>query len=263
VSIVTEYTENLTGGVHNLFIYEDHVYALSNGRRYDIINIEDRSAPYRVASFELDTPGHSIHDVWVDDGIAYSSNWDDGVVMVDVGNGIRGGSPSNPVQIGSYTYPSGWNHAAFPYENEETGTSYVIAGDEAFPYGLSVDETPTIAAGWLHFIDVTDVDRPKEVARYQIPEAGSHNFWVDGDTLYVAYYNAGLRVVDISGELMGNLYEQGREMAWFLPFDPEGRIPNAPMTWGPQPHKGHIFFSDWNSGLWAVKLAPAEGQPTP
>ena len=28
VKILSEYTTNLTGGVHNLFIYEDHVYAL-------------------------------------------------------------------------------------------------------------------------------------------------------------------------------------------------------------------------------------------
>jgi hypothetical protein len=261
VSVITEYTEHLTGGVHNLFIYENHVYALSNGRRYDIINIEDRANPRRVSSFELDTPGHSIHDVWVDDGIAYSSNWDDGVVMVDVGNGIKGGSPENPVEITRYAYPSGWNHAAFPYHDEQTGKSYVIAGDEAFPNGLFVDDRPTIPAGWLHFIDVTDPDAPKEVARYQVPHAGTHNYWVEGDTLYVAYYNAGLRVVDLSGDLKGNLYEQGREIAHFLPFDPEGRIPNAPMTWGPQPHKGHIFFSDWNSGLWAMKLKQPPTEP--
>lgn len=78
--------------------------------------------------------------------------------------------------------------------------------------------------------------------------------WVKGDTLYVAYYNAGLRVVDISGELMGNLYEQGREIAKFVPNHHEGRVPNAPMAWGPQPYKGHIFVSDWNSGLWSLKL---------
>jgi hypothetical protein len=108
---------------------------------------------------------------------------------------------------------------------------------------------------------VTDPDAPKEVARYEVPNAGTHNYWVEGDTLYVAYYNAGLRVVDLSGDLMGNLYEQGREMAHFVPYDAEGRIPNAPMTWGPQPHKGHVFFSDWNSGLWSVKIsgdAPAD-----
>jgi len=261
VEIITEYTERLTGGVHNLFIHQDHVYALSNGRRYEIINIEDRANPQRVSTFELDTPGHSIHDVWVERGIAFSSNWDDGVVLTDVGNGMAGGSPSNPQQISSYAYPSGWNHAAFPYWDEETGKFYVIAGDEAFPNGLYVDDQPTIPAGWIHFIDFTDMQNPKEVARYQVPEAGTHNFWVDGDTLYVAYYNGGLRVVDISGRLMGNLYEQGREIAHFVPYDPQGRIPNAPMTWGPQPHKGHIFISDWNSGLWALELQQPEPEP--
>ncbi|WP_263810101.1 MULTISPECIES: Ig-like domain-containing protein [Salinibacter] len=258
VSIVTEYTNRLTGGVHNLFIYEDHVYALSNGRRYEIINIENRANPTRVTDFELETPGHSIHDVWVDDGIAYSSNWDDGVVMVDVGNGVKGGSPSNPVEMGRYAYPSGWNHAAFPYDDAETGKDWVVAGDEAFPNGLNTENEPTIPAGWLHFVDVTDPETPSEEARYRVPEAGSHNFWVDGDTLYVAYYNAGLRVVDLSGDLKGNLYEQGREIAHFKSHDPEGRIPNAAMAWGPQPHEGHVFFSDWNSGLWAVELTNGE-----
>ena len=258
VSIVTEYTHRLTGGVHNLFISEDHVYALSNGRRYEIINIEDRANPTRVTDFELETPGHSIHDVWVDDGIAYSSNWDDGIVMVDVGNGVKGGSPSNPVEIGRYAYPSGWNHAAFPYTDAATGKDWVVAGDEAFPNGLNTENEPTIPAGWLHFVDVTDPETPSEEARYRVPEAGSHNFWVDGDTLYVAYYNAGLRVVDLSGDLKGNLYEQGREIAHFKSHDPEGRIPNAAMAWGPQPHEGHVFFSDWNSGLWAVELTNGE-----
>ena len=253
-AVLSTFDEDLTGGVHNLFIWNDHVFALSAGRRYDVIDVSDPKSPHRVGSFELDTPGHSIHDVWVEDGIAYSSNWSDGVQIVDVGNGVAGGTPANPVKLGSYTYPSGWNHAAFPYRDAETGRFYVIAGDEAFPYGLNLDREPTYARGWIHFIDFTDMENPREVARYQVPEAGTHNFWVEGDLLYTAYYNGGLRVVDISGELMGDLYRQGREVAWYLPADPEGYIPNAPMVWGPQPHKGHVFFSDWNSGLWAVQL---------
>ncbi|MEQ8764061.1 MAG: Ig-like domain-containing protein [Planctomycetota bacterium] len=252
--IISTYDENLTGGVHNLFIYRNHVYALSAGRRYDIINIEDPKNPHTVGKFELEEDGHSIHDVWVEDGIAYSSNWRHGVQMVDVGNGIKGGTPENPVRIGEYAYPSGWNHAAFPYKDKVTGKFYIIAGDEAFPYGLNLTEKPTYPRGWIHFIDFTDPENPEEVARYEVPEAGTHNLWVEDDLLYVAYYNGGVRVVDISGDLMGDLYHQGREIAWYLPTDHEGVVPNAPMTWGPQPHKGHIFFSDWNSGLWAVKL---------
>ncbi|MCG8372099.1 MAG: hypothetical protein MI700_01115, partial [Balneolales bacterium] len=267
VKILSEYTDGLTGGVHNSFIYENHVYAVNNGRKYDIINIEDPTNPYTVSVVELDTPGHAIHDVWIEDGIAYSSNWSDGIVAVDIGSNSSadmpgaGGSPENPVKLGSYTYPSGWNHAAFPFKSKSTGDFYVAAGDEAFPYGLNL-EGPNRAAGWIHFVKFDGWDNPEEVARYQVPEAGSHNYWIEDDILYAAFYNGGLRVVDISGELMGDLYEQGREIALFIPTDKNAAIPNAAFTWGPQPYKGHIFISDWNSGLWALKLGESTSSGT-
>lgn len=260
VKILSEYTEGLTGGVHNTFIYDDHVYAVNNGRKYDIINIEDPKNPRTVGVVELDTPGHAIHDVWIEDGIAYSSNWGDGIVAMDIGSNINadmpgaGGSPENPKYLGSYTYPSGWNHAAFPFKSKSTGDFYIAAGDEAFPYGLNLNG-PNRAAGWIHFVKFDGWDNPDEVARYQVPEAGSHNYWIEDDVLYAAFYNGGLRVVDISGELLGNLYDQGREIANFFPMDEHAAIPNAPFTWGPQPYKGLIFLSDWNSGIWAVKLS--------
>lgn len=263
VKILSEYTEDLTGGVHNTFIYENHIYAVNNGRKYDIINIDDPKNPRTVSQVELDTPGHSIHDVWVEDGIAYSSNWRDGIVAFDVGSKSTAnapemagvvGSPENPVMLGSYAYPNGRNHAAFPFKSKSTGDFYVIGGDEIFPYGLPSRENPVPAAGWIHFVKFDSWDNPQEVARYEVPEAGTHNMWVYDDLLFVAYYNAGLRIVDISGELMGNLYDQGREIARFLPQHPDAIIPNSPFTWGPQPYKGHIFISDWNTGLWAVKV---------
>lgn len=255
VTELSRYDDGLTGGVHNVFISDGHVFALSAGQRYDILDIRDPSNPTKVGSFELDTPGHSIHDVWVEDGIAYSSNWSDGVVMVDVGNGVAGGSVANPVKIGSYAYPSGGNHAAFPFRSQSTGKFYVIAGDEIMPECSDPDK-PCVTEGYLHFIDFTDPDMPVEIARYQVPEAGTHNFWVEGDRLYVAYYNGGLRVVDISGDLMGDLYRQGREIAVYRAWDADGFVANSPMTWGPQPHKGNLFFSEFNSGLWAVRLNP-------
>ncbi len=262
VPVLSEFTDQLTGGVHNIFISEDHVFALGASRRYDVISIKDPRNPVRVGRFELETPGHSIHDVWVSDGIAFSSNWSDGVVAVDIGGGGRGGTPENPVELGRYTYPSGWNHAAFPYRSQSTGRFYLFAADEAFPYGGfngQQGSTPSRAAGWVHVIDWSDWDNPQEVARYQVPEAGTHNLWVEDDVMYVAFYNGGLRVVDVSGELAGDLYRQGREIAMFVPHDPEGFIANAPFVWGPQPYKGSIFFTDWNTGLWAVRLQPREG----
>jgi len=264
--ILARYDDQMTGGVHNVYIYEDHVYALSSGQRYDVINIEDPTNPHRVGRFELDTPGHSIHDVWVQNGIAVSSNWTDGIVVVDVGGAGKGGSPTNPVQIGQYAYPSGWNHAGFPYWNKD-GKFYVFAGDEHFPddrnpQGIDRFSGPAVnAAGWIHVIEFDEnFENPREIARYDVPEGGTHNFWIEDDVLYVAYYNQGVRVVDISGELLGNLYTQGREIAYFLPDDPEGFKANAARTWGVQPFKGLIWVADNNSGLWAIRLKDREQQ---
>ena len=274
VKILSEFNDGLTGGVHNAFIYDNHVYAVNNGRKYDIINISDPENPWRVGSYELNTPGHSIHDVWVENGIAYSSNWNDGVHIFDIGGlnfseqnrhtimknpvlqAAGKGSPRKPTLMSSKTDTTGRNHAAFPFLSKSTGDFYVIAGDEHFPFGLGEIENmePANPRGGYHFLNMNDYNDPVEEAIYQVPEAGSHNLWVKGDTLYTAFYQGGLRVVDISGELLGDLYKQGREIAFYLSNHKNGRMSNATMVWGPQPYKNHIFFSDMNSGLYAVQL---------
>lgn len=262
--VLSNFDDGLYGGVHNVNIWKHYLFAINAGTRFDIIDIQDPKNPKRLSYFELDTDGHGIHDVWVVDGIAYASQWKDGVILVDVGNGKYGGSPEHPKQFASYKYPLGSTHAAYPYKSP-TGKFYVITGDEIFPYGLNIDagSTPNRTAGYAHIIDFTDPLHPEEVARYEVPEAGSHNFWVEGDRLYAAFYEGGLRVVDLSGELKGNLYYQGREIARFISYDPKGMIANAPFNMGPQLYKGNIFFADWNSGLWAVKLEPKPQTLTP
>jgi hypothetical protein len=107
---------------------------------------------------------------------------------------------------------------------------------------------------YYSFLDFTDTENPTETAVYQVPEVGSHNHWVHGDTLFAGYYYGGIRIVDISGELMGDLYAQGREIAFFMSIDPEGHVPNKANVWGTMPYKDLIYFSDMNSGLWAIKL---------
>ena len=281
VKITAEFNDDMTGGVHNVFIYDNHVYAVNNGRKYDIINIEDPYNPFRVGRYELDTPGHGVHDVWVEDGIAYSSNWADGVHAVDVG-GLKfnernrkkieynpllmksgKGSPANPTHLASLVDPNGHNHAAFPFKSQSTDKFYIVAGDEWFPWRYPGKPRPYQPRGGFHFLDFTDIDNPKEEAVYTITEAGSHNHWIKGDTLYAAYYNGGLRIVDISGELLGDLYRQGREIAFFLNSHSEGRIPNSTNVWGTIPYKGYIFYSDMYSGLYCMKLVDKNDSTSP
>jgi Bacterial Ig-like domain (group 2)/LVIVD repeat len=271
--IASTYDDGLTGGVHNMFATDDYLFALSAGDKYVILDVRDIYHPKYVS--EYNHPNSRIHDVWVRDGIAYSSEWGTGVVVVDVGNGRWGGSIEHPVYVTNVPYPVGRTHAAFPYYQKETGKFYLFLGDEimnrrgmawaggygglnAYDPATGEGGVPSPNSGYIHIIDFTDPEHPQDVARYHVEEFGTHNLWVEDDVLYQAYYEGGLRVVDVSGELMGNLAKQGREIAVYKPYDPAGYVPNSPMTWGAQPYKGHVFFSDLNTGLWAVKIEPRD-----
>ena len=249
-SILSEYKETVTGGVHNVWILggDDLVYACHNGTSdVHIIDISDPASPVEIGRWGLDKQGKTLHDVIVQDGYAYLSYWNDGVVTLDVGAGTHGGTSREPTFVSQFKYPIGNTHVAWRHGR------YLFLGDEIFPPGWDAERSIE-ARGYIHVVDFADIENPVEVAKYEVPEAGAHNVWVDDDKLYIGYYQAGLRVVDISGELRGDLYKQGREIASFVPVDDDMVVPNWPMTWGAQVFKGRIFSSDLNSGIWVTEL---------
>jgi hypothetical protein len=64
-----------------------------------------------------------------------------------------------------------------------------------------------------------------------------------------------VRAVDISGELRGML--RGREIAALETLDERTAVPNVPFAWAVVPHNGLVFATDFNSGLWIARVAPA------
>jgi hypothetical protein len=207
----------------------------------------------------------------VKDGLAYLSYWNEGLVILDVGNGIKRGSPENPQLVSQYKYDLN----ALYREVEAVGGpgfirgthtawragKYVFVGDEVFSAKPRATEGGGViglgrAFGRLHVIDVSNIAEPKEVAHYEPQDGGSHNVWVAGDTLYMGDYQGGLRVLDISGELRGDLLRQGREIAHVVTGDSSGAVPNAANAWGAIYRNGLIYVPDINSGLWIVKVEP-------
>ena len=142
-------------------------------------------------------------------------------------------------------------HTIFRYKQ------YLVVGDEVFPQFYDYTARDRIKTlGRLHILDVSDIEHPKKVAEYSVPNQGSHNIWIEDDVLYVGNFEAGVRAVDVSGELRGDLYAQGREIGSIWAGSAKGFRANAPMTWGAQPHKGYLFATDMNSGVWVGKLSP-------
>jgi plastocyanin len=271
---ISEYTETVTGGVHSAFVDGHYVYLTDDATgSMRVIDFADVKHPKEVGRWEVpsqvattittrggdrEVVGRYLHDLQVKDGLAYLAYWRDGLVILDVGKGIKGGSPEHPQLVSQLRfnhhelYGNGWlagTHSVFRYKN------YVFVGDEVFPPIFDIMSRKRIPVrGIVHVVDVADISNPRKVAEYPVPEAGAHNMWVDDDIMYMGYYNGGGRIVDVSGELRGDLYRQGREIGRLWAGDPEGYRPNLPFTWGAQPHNGLIYFNDVHSGIWIVKL---------
>ncbi len=288
LKVLSEYTATVTGGVHSAYIDGHYVYLTDDATgSMRVIDFQDAKHPKEVARFQVENPtvvtlntemgsmssGRYLHDLQVKGGIAYLAYWRDGLVILDVGNGMAGGSPENPKVISQYKfnhyelYGDGWlagTHSVFRYKN------YLFVGDEVFPAIFNIDDRDRIPVRAIcHVMDVSDLKHPKEVAQYEAPEGGSHNFWAANDMLYEGYYSGGARVLDISGELRGDLYRQGREIARFWTGDPKGFRPNLPFTWGGQPCSvtcdtpelnSLMYFNDIHSGLWIAKLGAPKFQ---
>lgn len=271
--LISEYTATVSGGVHSAFIDGHYVYLTDDATgSMRVIDFADVKNPKEVARWQTEHPmvgklqtkegdqvvGRYLHDLQVKDGLAYLAYWHDGLVILDVGAGIKGGSPENPKLVSQFRfnhnelYGNGWlagTHSVYRYK------SYIFVGDEVFPAIFDIKSPTRVPVrGIVHVIDVSDINTPRKVAEYPVPEGGAHNMWVENDTMYVGYYSGGGRVVDVSGELCGDLYAQGREIARIWTGDANAFRANLPLTWGAQPHKGLIYFNDIHSGLWIVKL---------
>jgi hypothetical protein len=280
--LLSEFTSGVTSGVHSAFVhsqpkYGTQVFLTNDGTgALHIVDITDPAHPKQLATWK--TPradaGRMLHDIDVQNGLVYASWWNDGLVILDVGNGIKGGSPSNPQFVSQYKYDldalyhdveaeggKGFirgTHTAWRYKD------YVIIADEVF--GNTAAEALysggiSRAHGRLQVLDVKDIEHPKSVAWYEPEFGGVHNVWVAGDTLYVGAYNAGFKVFDLSGELRGDLKAQGRLIGEMMPADPKGHIANVPFTWGVVVNRkdGIAYVNDFNSGLWAVRIEPKKG----
>ncbi|HEV7993280.1 MAG TPA: Ig-like domain-containing protein [Gemmatimonadaceae bacterium] len=281
---ISEFTDGVTGGVHSTFVYRQpkfgtHIYLTNDATgAIHVIDINDPVHPKQVGLWKTpgsDNSGRYVHDIDVRDGILYGSWWNDGLVMLDVGNGIKGGSPSEPKLISQFKYDldklyrdveavSGpgftrGTHTAWRHKN------YVFIADEVYRNGTvagAKDAASSRMYGTLQVVDVSDIEHPRSVASYTPEYGGVHNVWVAGDTLYMGAYDGGFHVFDISGELRGDLRAQGREIGHLNTADMEGFTKNAAFTWGVvvNPKDGLAYVNDFNNGLWIVKV---EARPSP
>lgn len=197
-------TPNTVNGVHTAQVTRvgGRLYAFlcidpRNGERAKlvIVDITDPRAPVETWVQSLGAP--FVHDVFVRDGILITAEWNDGVAAYDIGGGGRGGIPSAPVLLGRLMTPGGSVHNVYWQRDSVSGAKYLFVGEEG-PGAIG-----SSSVGDVHVVDVTSWTAMREVAFLRVAGAGTHNFFVDElqGVLYAAYYNAGLRALDVRGDL--------------------------------------------------------------
>lgn len=262
--VAADYFETLTGGVQAVDVEGTHAYVVNTGSAdLRVIDLSTPADPREVGSWGLpNRPDRYLSDVAVRDGLAYLAYWDDGLVILDVGRGVRGGTPGRPAFVGQYRYRTeirgeefGNTAVAVPHTNR-AGRQYVFVGDRIVADRVDLSrELET--AGYVHVLDVQNPAAPLEVARFDVPGAGVRGLHVAGDTLYATFHAGGVHAVDVSGTLTGSL--RARELAALRTSDGRGHRPGVPFAWGVRTHRGLVYVSDFNSGLWTLRLVPDAG----
>jgi hypothetical protein len=274
--VISDYNETVSGGVHSSFVYQGHVYLTDDATgSMRVISIKDPYRPSEVGRWQTSQTdqGRYVHDIDIKDGLAYLSYLNDGLIILDIGNGMKGGTPEQPKLVSQLKYDLEYLYRRVEqrYGLGARGThtawrhgKYVFVGDEVYAARAARghESGNNLTWGRLQVVDVSDIEKPKIVAWYEPTDGGVHNIWVEGDSLYVGNYQGGGRVVDVSGELKGDLLRQGREIAWLFTADSAGTRPRATFTWGVVVKNGMIYFNDINSGLWITRLESKQ-KPVP
>lgn len=204
------------------YVTGNHVYLPYGAAGMIVLDISDVSQPRQIGGLSFSPPFHSrfgVHGVLPvpDQGIAFANSE-------------------------NVTYGQGAAHHA----------SIVDISDPSAPFLLSLfpEPVPPAAAPYSDFTTRGGWRGPHNINHHQ------HHPDVEkqGDLFYIAHFNAGLRIYDVSNRRLL------REVGYFIPPEPTRR-------YGPMPEdklvlqtedvmvdrRGFIYISDKNQGIWILR----------
>jgi hypothetical protein len=277
-------------GVHNCFIEGDYAYLCVNDSfshsRMVVVDISDPENPTSLEGEERGSGGawmlrdrHSdmadagvnpIHDIYVQEDLAYMCFWDAGVVVADVSDptdptavahfgaaGDAGDEPADDVE-GNRRYLGGEKTNAH-YVRPTPDGNYTLVGAETFP-GPFEDTVVPGDHGGIRIFDTSDVSTDSEpgdpyeshisyIPAPEVPQGDalrtSHNFDVTNDRLFASFYQGGLHAYSI---------EDPHDPEHLAEFAPPGTAYWAAVNLETNGPRTYTVGSDIGKGLTVLEL---------
>lgn len=231
---------------HNIYIDTDRGYLYTAGARLgniskDVIVLDLNTDPIELVA-DVSIDGGYIHDLHVVNDTAYCNSGNNEMFIIDFSD------PENPETIGFLDgYPGqGYNHSGW---RTDDGNYYVFC-----------DETPG------RKVKILDVRDPVNISSADItdqfysnlldedavnPGSMAHNPFIVGNSVYIAYYDDGVQVFDISDPhnvVREAYYDTNNNTSY-----------NHDGAWGVYPFfaSGSIIASDMENGLFVLRRTDA------
>ena len=239
------------GTAHNLVINEDSGFAYAVGtntgncgRGLHFINIQNPTNPVAAGCFAGDGYTHDAQCVIYSgpdtahqgQEICFAYN-EDTLTIVDVTN------KSMPVQLSRTGYAKvQYTHQGWLTEDH----THLLLDDE-----LDERNDPSVPTTRTHIWDVSDLDAPVNTGYYSASTTViDHNQYIKGSYSYQANYEAGLRILDISGIASASL----TEVAYFDIY-PSSDTTNFNGAWSNYPYfdSDIVVVSGIQQGLFILK----------
>ena len=246
----------LPAGVHNQYLYGNVCYIAKEApfdeSNLQIVDVSDPTNPTLLAKWavedehpEFNQPTNFVHDVYVQNDLAYLAYWDAGTRILDVSD------PANPTGVSAFgVAPDAAEDVPYDFDDDEfvrrvlgpPGNSHYAQPSPNGDYVYDGAETYVDDSGGIRVWDVSDLDDPQQVATIEALDLNdgifadtSHNFDVTANRIHTSWYRGGVRIYDITDP---------SDPSTLAIYDPEGGF-----YWTAVADRGFTVASDIGGGV--------------
>ena len=199
---VNHFTIPNGSGVHRLYV--DHSTTplrafLADGAAptMAVYDVSDPTNPTLITTWDTPDPNFGVHAVFAKGSRAYVNATVGGMYVVDLD------AAGGPAAVGHYIGPDPYSHASMPVD--VGGRKIVLHSDEGFDAHIEVLDDDPASQSYMTKIGEFQLRR----------EVSVHNYRVIGNTAYVAHYQDGVRLLDLSDPT------NPTQIAYYNTWDPD------------------------------------------